>query len=188
MKNIIYGLRDPRNDVYQYIGKSTVGEKRPLQHLTKSHSSHVNDWVKTLEENWLYPKIDIIEEVKDINNLADREKYWIGYYYDINPSLLNIMLMPGQLVETRSDDDAKDFDGLFRIMHNISSMLKRERLCRKLTQQQLSELMGVSRSTLSLLEKGDNVSLAVIQKCVLALKAVDLKTKVIGKRARQTTL
>lgn len=47
-KNIIYGLRDPRNDVYQYIGKSTIGESRPLQHLTKSHSSNVNNWVKEL--------------------------------------------------------------------------------------------------------------------------------------------
>jgi DNA-binding XRE family transcriptional regulator len=185
MKNIIYGLRDPRNDVYQYIGKSTVGEQRPLQHLTRSHSPYVNEWVKMLEENWLYPKIDIIEEVKDINDLPDRERYWIDYYYNINPSLFNIMLMPEELVETRSDDDAKSFDDLFRIIHSISSILKRERLCRKLTQQQLSELMGVSRSTLSLLEKGDNVNLAVIQKCVLALKSVDLKTKVIGKRARQ---
>ena len=61
MINIVYGLRDPRNDVYQYIGKSTVGEKRPLQHLTKSHSDTVNEWVKLLEDQWLYPQIDVIE-------------------------------------------------------------------------------------------------------------------------------
>ena len=46
MENIIYGLRDPRNDVYQYIGKSTVGSKRALEHLTLSHSDKVNEWVK----------------------------------------------------------------------------------------------------------------------------------------------
>ena len=60
MKNIIYGLRDPRNDVYQYIGKSTVGSKRALQHLIKSHSEKVNEWVANLNENWLYPLVDII--------------------------------------------------------------------------------------------------------------------------------
>ena len=43
-RNIIYGLRDPRNDVYQYIGKSTVGVKRPISHLTKSHSPKVKEW------------------------------------------------------------------------------------------------------------------------------------------------
>jgi hypothetical protein len=43
MKNIIYGLKDPRNDVYCYIGKSTVGEKRALSHLTKSHSKKVQE-------------------------------------------------------------------------------------------------------------------------------------------------
>ena len=48
IENIIYGLRDPRNDVYQYIGKSTVGKNRPLQHLCKSHSDFVNKWVEEL--------------------------------------------------------------------------------------------------------------------------------------------
>ena len=38
--NLIYGLRDPRNDVYKYIGKTTIGVKRPLKHLIKSHNGH----------------------------------------------------------------------------------------------------------------------------------------------------
>ena len=112
MKNIIYGLRDPRNDVYQYIGKSTVGEQRPLQHLTQSHSAQVNEWVKMLADNWLYPKIDIIEEVENLNDLAIREKYWIAYYHDINPNLLNVQSLPNELVETRSDQDGRDFEEL----------------------------------------------------------------------------
>ena len=52
MINIIYGLRDPRNDVYQYIGKSSVGAKRAIQHLTKSHSESVNCWVDMLANDW----------------------------------------------------------------------------------------------------------------------------------------
>jgi DNA-binding XRE family transcriptional regulator len=184
MKNIIYGLRDPRNDVYQYIGKSTVGEKRPLQHLTNSHSTHVNEWVKMLEENWLYPKIDIIEEVEDLDDLAIREKYWIGYYHDINPNLLNVMLLPDELVETRSDQDGKDFEELSRIVSNIPHIVKKERQYRRITQADMAKRMGVSRSTLVQLELGHGVGLHVLIKCMLALKEAEIKTKVSGQRVR----
>ena len=187
MKNIIYGLRDPRNDVYQYIGKSTVGEQRPLKHLTNSHSPHVNEWVKMLEENWLYPKIDIIEEVEDLDDLAIREKYWIAYYHDINSDLLNVQSLPNELVETRSDQDDKDFEELLRIIHNLSSILKKERACRGLSQKGLSELMGVTRCTVSMLENGGNPTLSVIQKCILSLKGVDLKTKIIKRQSVKIT-
>jgi DNA-binding XRE family transcriptional regulator len=184
MKNIIYGLRDPRNDVYQYIGKSTVGEQRSLQHLTRSHSPHVNEWVKTLEENWLYPKIDIIEEVEDLDSLAIREKYWIGYYHDVNPNLLNIMLLPDEIVETRSDQDGKDFEELFRVVSNIGNVVKKERVYRKITQADMAKRMGVSRSTLVLLEQGRNVGMDVLIKCVLSIKEAEIKTKVLGQRVR----
>ena len=63
MNNIVYGLKDPRNDVYMYIGKSTVGDSRALQHLTKSHSEKINEWVKELEDKWLYPIVEIISEM-----------------------------------------------------------------------------------------------------------------------------
>lgn len=184
MKNIIYGLRDPRNDVYQYIGKSTVGEQRPLQHLTRSHSPYVNEWVKTLEENWLYPKIDIIEEVEDLDSLAIREKYWIGYYHDINPSLLNIQLLNDEIVEIRSDQDGKDFEELFRVISNIGSIVKKERVYRRITQADMAKRMGVSRSTLVLLEQGRNVGMDILIKCVLALKEADIKTKILSQRVR----
>lgn len=180
MKNIIYGLKDPRNDVYQYIGKSTVGNKRPLKHLTQSSSPKVVEWIKELENLWLYPIIEVIEEVNDLNDLADREKHWIIYYADINPNLLNIHFVNSDIVEKRSEQDEKDFDELFRIIANISSIVKKERQCRRLTQQELAEKMNVSRSTLVLLEKGRNVNLSVVIKCLLALKAESIKTKIIG--------
>jgi DNA-binding XRE family transcriptional regulator len=184
MKNIIYGLRDPRNDVYQYIGKSTVGEQRPLQHLTRSHSPYVNEWVKTLEDNWLYLKIDIIEEVEDLDSLAIREKYWIGYYHDINPSLLNIQLLPDEIVETRSDQDGKDFEELFRVISNIGSIVKKERIYRKITQSDMAKRMGTSRSSLVLLEQGRNVGMNILIKSVLALKEAEIKTKMLSQRVR----
>jgi hypothetical protein len=84
IKNIVYGLRDPRNDVYYYIGKSSVGMS-PMTHLVESHSEKVNAWVTELKEKGYFPLIDIIEEVEDLDDLSEREKYWIAYYYEINP-------------------------------------------------------------------------------------------------------
>jgi len=180
MINIIYGLRDPRNDVYQYIGKSTVGNKRALQHLTKSHSDKVNEWVKNLNENWLYPIIDIIEEVENIDDLSDREKYWINYYYNINSNLFNIYLIKPQLQNFRTEEDEEKFNYLYNILHDIPKILKKERHCRKITQDELAKKMGVSRSTISLSENNGNVTLKIIQDYVRELKGIDILSKTYG--------
>lgn len=174
MINIIYGLRDPRNDVYQYIGKSTVGINRPLQHLAHSHSPKVNEWVRELLNSSLCPIIDIIEEVEDINNLAEQEKYWINYYYDINPSLLNVQFVIPSLPINTSEDDESKFYYLSSIIQNIPIILKRERIIRGLTQEVLSKEMGVSISTISLCERGENVVLKTVQLYIRTLKGIDI--------------
>lgn len=183
MKNIIYGLSDPRNDVYYYIGKSTVGNNRALKHLLKSHNKRVNQWVEELSQFFIYPNVYIIEEVEDINMLSEREKYWINYYYDINPELFNVMLINDNLENQRTSEDEERFNQLVKIIFDIPNIVKTERLVRKLTHNELSQLTGISRSTISLLEKGENVTLDVIRKCLLELKGIDIKTSLIGKRA-----
>lgn len=187
MKNIIYGLRDPRNDVYQYIGKSTVGKKRPLKHLTNSHSPKVNEWVKTLGENWLYPIIDVIEEVDNIDDLAEREEYWINYYNNINPDLLNVQKQKQIVIQNFLDeDDEKDFQFFIQKLHRLPDLLRKERLCRKIKQEDMAKHMGVARSTVSLCERGENVTISIIQKYIITLKGLDILTKSYGERARST--
>jgi DNA-binding XRE family transcriptional regulator len=183
MINIIYGLRDPRNDVYQYIGKSTVGTKRALQHLTQSHSPKVNEWVSKLNENWLYPIVDVIEEIEDVENLPEREKYWVNYYYDINPSLLNIQLIDAPLQNIRSEEDENKFNFLSIVIQDAPKILKKERLCRNLTQDELAKEMGVARSTVSLCENGANVNLKTIQDYIRTLKGIDIIRKSYNQRA-----
>jgi predicted XRE-type DNA-binding protein len=185
MINIIYGLRDPRNDVYQYIGKSSVGSKRAIQHLTKSHSDGVNSWVDMLANDWLYPIVDIIEEVEKVEDLIEREKFWINYYYNINPNLLNINSIEKPLKNVRTEEDEADFNNLVRIVFDIPKILKKERLCRNLTQSKLADKMGVSRSTISECENGNNVSFKLIQIYVITLKGIDIITKSTGDRTRK---
>lgn len=177
MLNIVYGLRDPRNDVYQYIGKSTVGIKQPLQHLTLSHSPQVNEWIEMLSQKWLYPIIDIIEEVVDIDDLADREKYWINYYHDINPELLNTSLVESELQHIRTEEDENNFNKVCSIIIEIPNIIKKERLYRNITQTVLAKEAGVARSTLSLCERGSNVNYFVIKDCLRTLKGIDIIRK-----------
>lgn len=184
MINIIYGLRDPRNDVYQYIGKSTIGTERALSHLTHSHSKLVNDWVADLETKWLCPLVDIIEEVKDLKGLAGREKYWINYYCEINPNLLNIQLVQHPFQNIKNDEDDEKFNALVRIMSDIPNILKQERMCRNLTQDDLAREANMSRSTISLCERGLNVNLSVVQKYIRTLKGYDIISKSYKQRAR----
>jgi predicted DNA-binding protein (UPF0251 family) len=175
--NIIYGLRDPRNDVYQYIGKSTVGKERALQHLTKSHSDRVNQWVDMLKEKWLYPSVDIIDEVENIDDLSERESYWISYYKEINPYLLNIQLPDKKINNVRSDEDEAEYEFMLKVLFKIPEILKRERVYRRITQEEMAKNMKVSRSTLSLCERSANVTFEIIQKYFVALKGIDIITK-----------
>ena len=175
--NLIYGLRDPRNDVYYYIGKSTVGYGRPLTHLIKSHSETVNQWIKQLEQLGLFPHIDVIEKNILLEDLAEREKYWIDYHYELNPELFNIYLLPETINKIRTQDDDDKFNSLVKVILDLGNILKTERMSRQLTQNELAEKAGLSRSTISLCEGGNNVTVEAVKKYLAALKGVDILTK-----------
>jgi len=90
MKNIIYGLRDPRTDDYWYVGKSTQGLSRPKSHIKQSHNEAVNEWIAGLKADNLIPKIDILEECQNWNQLLDKEKFWISKLLNEDHPLLNV--------------------------------------------------------------------------------------------------
>lgn len=183
--NIIYGLRDPRNDVYYYIGKSTVGISRPLSHLTNSHSKKVNDWVSELKELGYFPIVDVIEEVSDINNLIDREKYWISYYYDINKDLLNTQSLKGKLKTPSEIAGNVDIDVLKESLLDYGELVSSARKLRGMSQSELSELTGYSRGTISLIESNGNVGIKVVKDVVDYLTSIDPITNVSTERVRR---
>lgn len=184
-QNLIYGLRDPRNDVYYYIGKTTVGNIRALQHLTKSHNEKVNIWVKELEVLKLVPLVDIIEDNLDLEELSEREKYWINYYKDLNDDLFNIQISKTHINEVISEED-DNINSFIKVIFFIGEILKKERKARRLTQEEMADKMQISRSTLSLCENNSNVSLDIIKKYLTTLKGIDLITKNVEcKRVRK---
>ena len=184
MINIIYGLRDPRNDVYQYIGKSTVGTERALSHLAKSHSPRINEWVVALAEKGLCPIVDIIEEVDKIELLIEKEKYWINYYHNINPELLNVLSIDHPLQNIRDDEDDKSFTFLVKIMPNISAILRKERLYRNLTQRDMALRANLSYGSLHSFELGKSIGLGMVIKYINALSETAIISNSCNKRVK----
>lgn len=174
-ENLIYGLRDPRNDCYKYIGKTTVSTKRPLNHLLNSHNKKISEWIEELQENDNEPIIDIIEHVNDINMLSDREKYWIQVYN--NGDLLNI-----QSLDYDYNRIYKEFfiqlDNVYDLISDIPKLIKLIRKKYKLKQQELANLCGVHRSTISMVESNPeyNVGISLIRKIIEVTRDIDIPT------------
>jgi len=178
--NLIYGLRDPRNDVYRYIGKTTIGYGRPLSHLINSHNKKVNEWVKELSELWLYPFVDIIESNINLEDLKNRETYWIEHYYNIDNDLFNVQHTNTNknINEQPSEKLEENFKWLELNFFKIGSIIKEKRLSLNITQQQLADGTGLNRSTISQIE---SLSLCnttnAVGKCILYLTGFGIVKK-----------
>lgn len=188
MKNIIYGLIDSRNDLIYYVGKSSVGEKRPLQHLIRqSHSKKVNDWVDEMQKIWHPVKAIVLEETEDVNELPELEKKWIQKCRHLNPNLLNKQMTKSVISDSYSEEDDLLFQRLCSSISTFKSTIRRRRLALGVTQGHLADLSGVHRTTIRDLESGKNVSTGTLMNVILALTNIELTTNNItqlGERAR----
>ncbi len=171
-RNLVYGLKDPRNDVYFYIGKTTTSLRRPISHLTNSHNKDVNLLVKEIIDEGLNVVVSVIEDNLELNNLSNREKYWINYYYNINEFLLNKIGFTPDRDELKSINNIKEeilcniLDGLEKVGETIKSF----RLKRNLTQESLSKLSNLSRGTIHSIERGKAITTDNVIKILVVLK------------------
>ena len=81
MKKVyIYTLADPITEEIRYIGKTNNLKARYLGHLSKNNpKSHKSNWIKSLFNRNLKPKIEILEEVP-IEDWKFWEVYWISQF------------------------------------------------------------------------------------------------------------
>lgn len=155
MANLIYGLRDPRNDVYKYIGKTTIGNGRPLQHLTHSHNSFVNEWINELSKLGQSPYVDIIEKDIPLEKLADKERYYITYYSDLYGELFN--LNPGNTIEcinTPSILEFKQLDAALLTLLNPGEVWKILKRSTGFSDDTIANMLNVARKTVYRLKDG----------------------------------
>lgn len=155
---MIYGLRDPRNDVYRYIGKTTIGKNRPLMHLTRSHNKDVNMWVSELHSLGTEPYVDIIEANIDLNDLSKRERYYITYYSDLYGGLLNCGTNLFNSLTAPTNLSLEEIKSTCRTLANIGDVYKLFKISTGFNGDIIASALGISRPTLSKLKKYSSTS------------------------------
>lgn len=60
----------------------------------------------------------------------------------------------------------------FAIMKEIGKFVKKQRIDQNLTQEEVAKMAAISRSTMSLLERGDNIALSNLIKVLRVLDAL----------------
>jgi hypothetical protein len=153
--NLIYGLRDPRNDVYKYIGKTTIGHNRPLSHLVKSHNQFVNQWVEELSKLGSAPYVDIIEEDILLDQLAEKERYYITYYSKLYGELFNGGEHIKECISKPSILDHKDIDSALLTLFNPGEVYKMLKVSTGFCDDTIGHMLNIARKTVGKLKSGD---------------------------------
>lgn len=148
-KKIIYALCCPFTNEIHYIGKTTQGMIRPLQHLSESHSIKVREWVDGLKEINYSPIIKILEQVSSEEDLDLKEKNWIQYYLSKKALLLNINSVSPILIK----HDLEKLLGKGDLYIRIGKFVKEKRKKFKLTQEEFSSKAGVALSVIRKIEQ-----------------------------------
>jgi transcriptional regulator with XRE-family HTH domain len=173
--NLIYGLRDPRNDVYRYIGKTTIGYGRPLKHLVKSHNVLVNEWVEELNMIGSSPFVDIIENNIPLEELPAKETYWIKHYSELGSLFNGGSRVYDSIVEPSIlsyDDISKTYLSLL----NIGEAYKKIKMYYGFSDDEIASLLNVGRKTVYLIRKSNiRVTLeTIIRLFFFANKTMDM--------------
>jgi DNA-binding XRE family transcriptional regulator len=169
--NLIYGLRDPRNDVYKYIGKTTVGNSRPLSHLIKSHNNFVNEWVNELSKLGITPYVDIIEKDIPLEHLAEKEKYYITYYSDLYGELFNGGDNIKNCINRPSILDYKHIDNTLFTLLNPGEVFKILKVSTGFCDDTIAHMLNVGRKTIYKLKEGEtNIKLDTVIRMMFFVK------------------
>jgi DNA-binding transcriptional regulator YiaG len=167
-KFIIYGLFCPFTDNLHYIGKSTSYMTRPQQHLTKSHSDKINEWVAHLKTFGYTPIIKILTDCDDENELRSLESQYISNSIKDGCYLLNEQQNSTTHIMSQRKPQLNDSYILDKntTLFELGEYLRIIRISANLTQQQLSEKCGVSVGTIKHISKNTSIRIVGNQKAL----------------------
>lgn len=179
-KNIIYGLSCPFTGEIHYVGKSTQGLIRPLQHMRKSHSNKVNEWVSELKKLGNKPELKILEYDVDLIELDNKETEWIIKLHNEGNVLLNndkipsSMILPEQYVNKEYVMMGEDNS----VYEQLKEYIKQKRKKLGLTQPEYAQRSGIGLRFLREVEQGSKKTFQ-LSKIEDALKLIGFKLAVV---------
>jgi y4mF family transcriptional regulator len=151
-QRLIYSLSCPFINQIHYIGKSTQGMIRPLQHLSNSHSEKIQEWVNELKNIGHAPIVNVLEYVPLEEDLDGRERYWIQRELDKNSLLLNSCLVTPLLISNDLDKLLGNGEGMEYL--KIANFVKQRRKQIGLDQREFAEKAGVALTVIRKMEQG----------------------------------
>ena len=163
------------------MGKSSTNLFRPFQHMSRSHSPKIREWVNELKEFGLKPEIKVLEEVEFIEHLKAREKYWIQKSLDDGCYLLNIQLNTAKDLiteEVQKYNAAPDVNAY----QQLANIVKHERITAGLTIEQLAEYTDLAPGFIRETENGKE-RMIKLEKTAQLLDFFNLKIKYGGRSA-----
>ena len=150
MDKLIYALKCPITGNIHYIGKSTQGMIRPMQHMSNSHSSKVKAWVSDLSKINYRPDIEVIEKVSLTDCIDDRERYWIQHHINKGANLLNSILVTPIMINPDLDVILGEVEGI----EEVQGFIKHRKKSLGFTQQDLADKAGVALTVVRKIEQG----------------------------------
>jgi y4mF family transcriptional regulator len=145
-----------------------------MQHLTKSHSDKIQEWVEDLRMLGHSPVINIVEYILGCEDLDERERYWIQKELKKGSVLLNSMLVTPITI-------ASDINTLLenhKPSHlHIGKTIKEKRKMLRLSQEDFASKAGVALSVVRKIEQGKtNLNLDSLLQ-MLSMFGLTLETK-----------
>jgi DNA-binding XRE family transcriptional regulator len=157
-QNLIYSLVCPFTNETFYIGKTTQGMLRPMQHLNESHSKKIKEWVENLKELNYSPLVTVLEYVEEKTDLDIKERQWIQHYINNGSTLLNTQLVTPKIDKNTPYELLSDYDN--NTMSKIAKYVKIKRKRFNLTQAEFADKFGIALTVVRKIEQGkSNVNL-----------------------------
>ena len=159
-QRLIYSLCCPITGNVHYIGKSTKGMIRPKQHLTKSHSEKISEWVNDLKFFGRLPEIKVLKYLDDYEDIDALEEYFVKKYLSEGAYLLNHNLVTPFSISQHIVDPV---DSIFDISE-IANFVKARRKQTGLSQEEFADRAGVALTVIRKIEQNDpSLSLRSVQ-------------------------
>lgn len=96
MSHVVYGLEDPRDHMYHYIGITDDVYARFNQHVTGSVGNiEKNGWIWECRQANIMILMREIQRVESFEEAQKRERFWIGYYLHLGHPLHNLAVAKG---------------------------------------------------------------------------------------------
>lgn len=100
MDNVVYGLEDPRDHMYHYIGITDDVYARFNQHVTGSSGNvEKNGWIWECRQANIMILMRELQRMESREEAQERERFWIAYYLQLGHPLHNLAIAKGIVKE-----------------------------------------------------------------------------------------